>query len=477
MQGHVKVTIKNPDGSIAAQRLGKNLITDAPRRLLSPPSTWLMGLTQFYSGDYYSQLLPVSTKLFGGILLWSSPLPEDVNTLIPPNPFDQVGHAGTPYAGDSVRRGSYNNLESGAVEGGYKHVWDFNTNQANGVITAISATTPSGGDIGWNPDPEVAKTEEFQKLLRTVDRGDSYPGVEVIKVYETGVDNSTQMCIGRQGNYLYYGYRNGASIVVWKMGINPDRIDRLSLMQGSLALSYGGRVSIEEYNFTLERTPGHPMFWHMTSTEILIPAYISPTQFYLCRINLNTMQVASENTITVPSGGSFGSNSAYAGVRIDESYLYIRSTPTVGGYSETAWKVDLNNLANIVEVPLSIHTNNQLTSFSSKPFSLTLPNGIAICSDSPTLSDPGRLSYGEMSIPYKFIRGSAYCFTKSYTDENLLPFLQSVFYRDSFYFRLNMAGAYLTNVLTSVYNLPAPVVKSPGQTMKIEYTFLEGDGA
>lgn len=84
-----------------------------------------------------------------GLLLFESEIDEDADNIWPRNGNKMVGQAGNvSYSGNNTLAGSYNEPESGAVENGYRYVWDFTTSQANGQISCACLTTPWGGKLG-----------------------------------------------------------------------------------------------------------------------------------------------------------------------------------------------------------------------------------------------------------------------------------------------------------------------------------------
>ena len=92
--------------------------------------------------------------LTGGLILLDSPMTEDVNNFLPVEDVFSVGCASDiAYTGKNVMAGGYNVAESGALENGYKHVWDFGTNQANGQIACVCLTTREGGFAGGGTYP------------------------------------------------------------------------------------------------------------------------------------------------------------------------------------------------------------------------------------------------------------------------------------------------------------------------------------
>lgn len=98
----------------------------------------------------YIPMIPLYQRALGGILLWDENIKEDPSIVIPPAGVKEVGHAGDNYGGDDLYRGSYNGNESGKISGGYRHVWDFDTDKANGTIKCLSLTSCHGGNIGYH---------------------------------------------------------------------------------------------------------------------------------------------------------------------------------------------------------------------------------------------------------------------------------------------------------------------------------------
>ena len=98
----------------------------------------------------FTSMLPLYSKALGGLLLWDSAIPEDPSKVIPPKGVYEVGHAGEPYSGTDIYKGSYNENESGEISGGWRHVWDFDTDKANGTIKCLSLTSRHGGSIGYH---------------------------------------------------------------------------------------------------------------------------------------------------------------------------------------------------------------------------------------------------------------------------------------------------------------------------------------
>ena len=131
-----------------------NLVTNAVSRLLNLKPEW--AFTGGSITDIYRQLTPVCSKLMGGVLLWDDTITENANTVLPPAAVNNIGYAGGTYSGTNTMRGTLNQNESTAITNGYRFVWDFSTDKANGTIKSLSLTSRGGGNCGWNNASDAA---------------------------------------------------------------------------------------------------------------------------------------------------------------------------------------------------------------------------------------------------------------------------------------------------------------------------------
>lgn len=99
-------------------------------------------------------LFPIYGYGIGGILLFEAPQTEDVNHIYPKSTDSIIGYASNHVNGVQLdtKLGSMDLQNSGPVENGYKFVWDFTTEQANGIISCISLTTAAAGRVGLGND-------------------------------------------------------------------------------------------------------------------------------------------------------------------------------------------------------------------------------------------------------------------------------------------------------------------------------------
>lgn len=131
-------------------------------------------------------MLPLAECAISGLYIFDNPLVEDMDNIWLPN-IDTAKLTG--YAGRAVsdgvdnRRGDYNFNESGVIENGYKFVWDFGTDDANGEIAALSLTHAIAGFHGYHYNPYMAVRNSIG--TGTGSRYDNYKGAGSEQLYTT----------------------------------------------------------------------------------------------------------------------------------------------------------------------------------------------------------------------------------------------------------------------------------------------------
>lgn len=153
LKGHA--TIELTDVKTGKKEIYKhhNLITNAPQEVLTY-------FSKYYDYNILNRgFLPIVEKLMGGIYLFDSSLQESAqNTQFPAlSAAKLTGYAGNSTSdGNDTKRGDFNISESGAIENGYKFVWDFGTDDANGEIASLALGHSVAGYHGYNINYEAA---------------------------------------------------------------------------------------------------------------------------------------------------------------------------------------------------------------------------------------------------------------------------------------------------------------------------------
>lgn len=147
MQGKTKIELFE-NGKKVYEQMNKNMVTNYLNNAINPQCPYIRVAT---NGDptHLNSALPLVHNMLGGILILSDERDEDPDKFIITAEDREkiVGRAGSPYSGDDTQRGTYNTNESGAIENGYRHVWDFGTDKANGNIACVGLTPKKFADL------------------------------------------------------------------------------------------------------------------------------------------------------------------------------------------------------------------------------------------------------------------------------------------------------------------------------------------
>lgn len=212
LKGHTVIELTDVNTGEKEIHEDDNMITNAIKQLLGYNGHVCISTRQSLSygaASKYSELL----RLTGGLFLFDTELEENVDKYYPPAGVRLVGFgSGVSYTGHNLQAGSYNQQESGPTENGYRHVWDFNTNQANGQIACACLSTRSGGKITTGGDEyysdyayQVGISSDIKEEINFGEVQRSYYGTRL-----TGTDsnnaylnaNSVLYTDGRKNRYI-----------------------------------------------------------------------------------------------------------------------------------------------------------------------------------------------------------------------------------------------------------------------------------
>lgn len=151
LEGIAEIELTNVNTGEKETIVEKNMVTNALASIFGHSMGGL--INKSFLSNY---MAPIYKKALGGIYIFDENIEESPNTVVPPPNVECIGHAGNDaYAGKDGRRGSFNSSESVLIDNGVKLVWDFATNQANGVIKCISLTNELAGRSGIGTDITV----------------------------------------------------------------------------------------------------------------------------------------------------------------------------------------------------------------------------------------------------------------------------------------------------------------------------------
>ena len=147
--------IDEKSGEMVREIHEENMITNAVDTILNPPDYIETGMDTENDRSYNPLrdfLGNLADTAFRGVIVCRDKIPEDGNNMMLPWTNEEVGHAGISNTNTDTTIGTYNSNESGRIENGkgYRHVWDFASDKANGEIGCICLTTKDGGTCGMH---------------------------------------------------------------------------------------------------------------------------------------------------------------------------------------------------------------------------------------------------------------------------------------------------------------------------------------
>lgn len=154
LKGVCSIELRDSDGNVVQKTKDENMVTNYLANLVNPNIEVLKNVfNKEMSIDFQYALYPLIDKVIGGVLLFGDTVEENADFKIPYAPL--IGHASSIYAYNIPTRGVFNQNESTTITNangkiiGYKYVWDFATEKANGTIKCVSLTTGKMGDKGY----------------------------------------------------------------------------------------------------------------------------------------------------------------------------------------------------------------------------------------------------------------------------------------------------------------------------------------
>lgn len=480
IKGHAIIELKNTVTGETQRVEHDNMITNGLKYCLMPQlgkysfaNTKTAIFQNAVNANYESRKTgnaSIMNHLLGGIFLFQNTLEENAEKVAFPLDNPLTGKASyDTYNGMDAYRGSYNESESGLQEdGSYKHVWDFETNQANGQISAIALTTYKGGICGcgfkdWDltTEPEIVET----------------PFIELGKIAINTEGHSTMsVFVDVTQNVIYY------STDKYNVQYNTSHADRY--------LSNIKKLFFKKKKFPLN--------------------HISPFYDYY------NQYIEEEIELTVPDEFAtyIGTNSVFGETTDNYLYIYKEVTITPGGSCDI-WRIKKTDLSSdIVSIinttPYNIEIANKRICFTGcycflfgggpkgngYIYRINLDNNDITLVKEP---EPEYFSVFRLIAinGYVYISGlnnykKVFCINSETLETKYHPIFtwndfSSTMYKNIeritpniFLWMMKDNNTYdyasvniMGNTLMTINNLSSPVTKTAAQTMKITYTIQE----
>ncbi len=152
IKGKAKIQLFE-DGKLISETHEENMITNAVDNILNPPDYIESGMDSENDRSFNPLRLfksNIADTAFHGVIVCRDKIDENADNVMLPWTNAEVGHAGIATTNTDSSIGTYNENESGKIDGGYRHVWDFASDKANGEISCVCLTTKDGATGGYH---------------------------------------------------------------------------------------------------------------------------------------------------------------------------------------------------------------------------------------------------------------------------------------------------------------------------------------
>ena len=394
-----------------------NILTNAAHHLLNgcpyglDRRTWGALATETRETDWSD----IYGKVLGGILIFPNAIAASATHLYEPVSNYPVGYGSMDGQDTSdSKSGTYNGVESGAVAGGFKWVYDFGSSQGNGTWNTISLTSSKGGYgyIDGRTDGSL-----FDEYFRR--------------------STPSKILVGTTDDYLYfvadtYGAQQLSRLKLPNFAIPLYGNDITGSTTDILALADGDRVFIDTANKKIYTCS-------ISGQNITIKRYDDEEDL----TDVTTISLSITAGVTIPTYNRCALDFAVAG---GFAYLGNRGTKVL--------KVDLSNAANVEELTVTEHTH----AYSAIGISV-LPTGDLYRHPNIIGADDSVHTIGGA------VGTGASC-------ENLSP-VNVWMNRGGNFGGVGYGASILTPYLGTIFNLEATLTKDASKTAKISYTLTK----
>ena len=465
LEGRVKVRLHNPTTGKTEVIEGHNIVTNAVADIFA---------NNFGGIVDYDNLLPLYSKMFGGVLCFANELDDtDATEYAIPSASDNAitAHAGQntyTSAADDLTRGNPNTAGRVLANGSVTQSWEWATTQGNGNISSIALCHADIGDAGTG-----STSGAFQALD---------PFAEVAcksKTTATTISGAVVFAVKNNIAYSFKVLSNGV-LTLYKTPV----IHTKAGLQGNglIPLTDYTETTVINLNHNFSETRdgnGACLFYYdldsntLTIFSVYSTGYtVTPTELTIDTVNLSA-GTATSNTETINLSGRylwsnriFVSGYGYTGIVypmqaiVIDGYLYYPTCdssetyrPSPNGYI----RINLSNFADVDE----ISNNTGLTNFGT-----TVTGAVAI-RGKKAIQDTGLLFDGTNLYKTAAHKTGAYNLSRYFTSRGNIALYDGL--------NSDSINCVLVNklYLATKYNLENPITKTPAQAMTVTYTLRE----
>lgn len=472
LKGHAVIELTDVNTGEVERVEHDNLITNGAQKLLDH-------FISAYGRSANSAILPIEERLLCGIYLFDDTLTESADNVLLPDVANTklTGYAGNATSdGNDNKRGDFNSAESEALVNGYKFVWDFGTDDANGTIASLALTNYIGGFHGYNINFRLAGSS----LQSNTGNGrSSYKGFGINHTLYTYPGNAT---LGNYNLTNIASYDGDILTTINKTSSTNITIKKYRIANKTVRMGYyvGSAELIETRDITYSDSNQNS-----TNTRFLdggdgyyYGLYAGSTagtwSLSISKINKSTLAYTAATVYSISAsalGVRFPALGAITGftanaytdavIRNGYVYVYYGITQYTGNGTYGIAKFPLSDPTAISKVP---NTEKAFTTLGSNEtvFYFLLVNGNIYTSVGVIGSDDSVVAYSD---DFDSSYGSSYWgYLPIVTNgEHIIAGTHSNNGGETYFYGMFMN-------LESINNLDSAVTKTSAKTMKITYT-------
>ena len=440
-----------------------NMMTNMLSKVFNPPRVVAGGVS---SRELLQGLTPIYNVALGGLLLYENTIDEDVEAEFSSVSNKCIGHAGGDYSGVQATRGTLNASETGYINDsekwrGYRYVWDFSTDKANGTISCACLTSKCGGNSGYGNGIDYAITESnnyFHVSPANLNNvyATSGQGFDIANTNEI-LSEAFGMYLGQaEDGYSRFSYfQNKSQLVLVELPIENSEVNIIDDFTGyGKQLDFnnigksGMTYRINRYDMPFEIDASNTSVF-IEDGKLFIVSMISNTNFKFCTFDADSKNFSTvENRIVSPAFTDFTNQLCKAGnywFAFSSDRTQLIKYPYAGGTGEAVDTIDsVGRLQpfNGDLVKIDIGQTSRLSVYDV---------------ENPELNFKSIDTYsgsGSMWYPYIYEQGII-------MEVDLYTKADSV--------RVTPTAYRLSPYLATINNLQTPITKTSAQTMKITY--------
>ena len=499
----------------------ENFITNALRDLCQP----ILRNHDTLSTTVFSSEGECSVDaLMRGLIMFDSQFEENTAKYFPSNNEKMIGHGSdATYTGSDLTMGSFNfnqSITSGDAERVY--VWDFTSEQANGMIKSICLSTQLGGHIGHGSKTPLEETgttlRSFSSITKSIV---SLRYVEAVYPHER-----VPFYLSFKNDFIVHGdisKMTAGTITFYKTYLNSNKIDifnkfpdyTLSAGTDARAQNFIGDeyTKVETVTLDLSGVLGTGLYFgiandgqhlYVTSKSNAKEttesnAWASGTSINLIKINLETLEY-EVISVTNTTGVSLAIRTSYDRMAegaytfgVSNGHMFVRSWVSAGGSNVSdLYAINLSNNTDVKQVKDGNGSTKIVGVLSSPseatPFSMSI-NGMVAFSGSATRQNTTSATNAILIVVdnttfiVNYLGATLRSVYTSYMETISSGLNLRAFGTDNpLYFgteerktsttKISIADIRICvtpNALMTINNLTNPVEKTPAQTMRVTY--------